>query len=297
MKRFGLVLIGTMLIASCIYAEEKKDAKTETKNEDKVMATVNGVNISESDFNEELSGIPEAYRKMVVANKGKFLDDLVLQELLSQEAKKEGMDKDPEILKSIERIKTKLLAKKLLEDKVVGATTVTDEEVKKYYDEHKAEFMEPEQIQASHILVRVKDFANEAEDKAAKEKAEGLLKKIQDGADFATVAQESSDCPSNAKGGDLGFFSKGQMVPEFEKAAFELKKGEMSGVVKTKFGYHIIKVTDKKEARQMDLNEVKDQLKEKLLREKQKTAFDDYTNNLKSKATIKINEETLTETK
>jgi peptidyl-prolyl cis-trans isomerase C len=293
MKRFGLVLIGTILITSCIYAEETKGVKTE----EKVMATVNGVNINESDFNEELSGIPEAYRKMVSANKGKFLDDLVLQELLSQEAKKQGLDKDPEIVKSIERIKTKLLAKKLIEKQIVDSAKVTDDDVKKYYDEHKSEFMDPEQLQASHILIRVKDPANEAEDKAAKEKAEELLKKVQGGGDFAAIAKESSDCPSSAKGGDLGFFSKGQMVPEFEKAAFELKKGEISGVVKTKFGYHIIKVTDKKEARQMTLDEVKDQIKDQLMREKQKTAFDDYTNNLKSKATIKINEETTSETK
>jgi peptidyl-prolyl cis-trans isomerase C len=290
MKKVVLVLTaGILLAALCIYAEEKAN--------EKVLATVNGVNITESDFNEELQSIPETYRKMVLANKNKFLDDLVLQELLSQQAKKDGLDKDPEILKSLERVKTKLLAKKVIEKQIISSVIVTDDEIKKYYDEHKAEFMEPDQVQASHILVRVQDPANEAEDKAAKEKAEGLLKKVKDGADFSEVAKENSDCPSSSKGGDLGLFSKGQMVPEFEEAVFSLKKDEVSGIVKTKFGYHIIKLTDKKEARQMSFDEVKDQLKDKILRDKQKTAFDDYTKNLRANASVTITEETSSETK
>lgn len=297
MKKLALFLVIVLCVTLGAYfikgwAEEKKEAKSE----EKVLAVVNGVNITQKDFDDEVSAIPANYRAMVNANKAKFLDDLVLQELLSQEAKKQGLDKDTEFLRSLEKIKNKLLAKALIEKEVVESTKVSEEDLKKYYDEHKSEFAVPEQVNAAHILIMVKENAADAEKKAAKEKAEGLLKKIEGGSDFAALAKENSDCPSKAKGGELGFFSKGQMVPEFEDAAFKLKPGEVSAVVQTKFGCHIIKVTDKKPAGQKELAEVKDELEQKLLRDKQKTAFDDYTKKLKDNAKITVNETAPAET-
>lgn len=298
MKRIVVVLAMVLCIPLTAYmpsakaAEEKKEAK-EVKVEEKVLAVVNGVKITEKDFNDELDSVPANYRAMINANKKKFLDDLVLQELLAQEAKKQGLDKDKELIKSLEKIKSKLLAKTVIEKQVIDATKISEDDMKKYYEDHKKDFEVPEQINASHILVKTKEGATDAENKAALEKAEGLLKKIKGGADFATLAKESSDCPSSAKGGELGLFSKGQMVPEFEEAAFKLKPGEVSGVVKTKFGYHIIKITDKKEPRTKDFNEVKGEIENRLLKEKQKAAFEEYTKKLKDSAKVTVNEDLL----
>ncbi len=126
---------------------------------------------------------------------------------------------------------------------------VSDEDAKKFYDENPRNFQQPEQVQASHILIKVDEKADDATKKAAKAKCEDLLKKVKAGGDFAALAKENSDCPSKERGGDLGMFGKGQMVKPFEDAAFALKVGDVSDIVETQFGYHIIKVMDKKEAK------------------------------------------------
>lgn len=284
MKRIILLLI-VIFISSPLYAEEKKG--------EEILANVNNVKITVTDFEKEIESLPANYKGMVNANKRKFLDDLILQELLYQEAVKKRLEKDKEIISTLERVKKKILAQKLLEKEVMELVKTSEDEIKKYYEENKKDYEMPEQVNAAHILVRVKDGASEAEDKAALEKAEGLLKKIKEGADFSTVAKENSDCPSSSKGGDLGYFSSGQMVPEFEEAAFKLKVGEVSNIVKTKFGYHIIKVLDKKESRLKELNEVRDEIEQKLTKEKQKSTFENYTEALKAKAKITVNEELL----
>ncbi|HWI40433.1 MAG TPA: peptidylprolyl isomerase, partial [Verrucomicrobiae bacterium] len=128
----------------------------------------------------------------------------------------------------------------LVAKEVMDKVKVTDEQAKKFYEENKENFKKPETVRASHILISVEQNASPEEKKKAKEKAEELLKKIKGGADFAALAKSDSACPSSQQGGDLGEFGKGQMVPAFEEAAFALKPGEVSGVVETQFGYHII---------------------------------------------------------
>lgn len=291
MKRLIFIVI-IIFVFSSLHAEEK--AKTENAAKDSsILAEVNGVKITESDFNEEINSVPASYRGMISANKNKFLDDLILQELLYQEAVKKNLDKDTDVAKALERLKKKVLAQKLLEKDVIELTKVSEEDIKKNYEENKDAYKEPEQVNAAHILVRVKEGVSEKEDKETLAKAEGLLKKIKEGADFSQLAKDNSDCPSSSKGGELGYFSRGQMVPEFEDAAFKLKVGEVSGIVKTKFGYHIIKILDKKEAKQKEFAEVKEEIEQKLTKEKQKSAFDSYTKDLKAKAKITINEELL----
>lgn len=286
MKIIIALLIIISLASPVLYAEEK----TETEN---ILAEVNGEKITLNDFEEEISGVPASYRSIISTNKRKFLDDIILQELLYQEAIKKGLEKDKDVIKNLERIKKKVLAQKLLEKEVIETTKISEDEVNKYYEEHKQDYKIPEQVNAAHILIKVKEGANEQEEKATFEKAEGLLKKIKEGADFSQLAKENSECPSSSKGGELGYFSKGQMIPEFEEVVFSLKVGEISGIVKTKFGYHIIKSLDKKESRQKELSEVKDEIEQELIKKKQKSNFENYTNDLKSKAKITINEELL----
>ena len=170
-------------------------------------------------------------------------------------------------------------------------TKITEEEMKKYYDEHKKTYVDDE-VRASHILIstvdpKTKKPVSDDKKKEAKKKAEEVYKKVKAGDDFAKLAKEYSDDKSSAvNGGDLGFFSKGQMVPEFEKAAFGMDKGEISDIVESQFGYHIIKVTDKK-YKEYTFDEVKNNIKQNLLYKK----YTEKVNELVKKAKIEKNEE------
>lgn len=174
-----------------------------------------------------------------------------------------------------------------LVDKEVGSKiVVTDADAKKFYDENIDKFKQGEMVRASHILCGVDPKATAEEKKKAKEKAEALLKEIKGGKDFAELAKKNSTCPSSKQGGDLGFFGRGQMVPAFEAAAFALKPGQISDVVETQFGYHIIKVTDKKAASTVPFSDVKDKIKDYLKNLQRQKAVGEYIEQLKGKAKI-----------
>jgi peptidyl-prolyl cis-trans isomerase D len=162
--------------------------------------------------------------------------------------------------------------------------TVTDDEIAEYYAANKDAMQEPEQIHARHILVTVKDSDSEAGRKKAKERIDKLYKEARAGANFAKLAEANSDGPSAPNGGDLGWFGKGAMVPDFEQTAFALDKGEVSEPVKTRFGWHIIKVEDKKEGTAKPLEQAKDEIKNRLAEEK----ASDKANDLLDQATDRL---------
>ena len=174
----------------------------------------------------------------------------------------------------------------LVEKEVADKIAISDKEAETFYKENLDKFKQEESVKASHILIGVDPKAGEEDKKKAREKAEGLLKKIKAGEDFAALAKEYSTCPSSAQGGDLGFFGKGQMVPPFENAAFAMKPGEVSDVVETQFGYHIIKVTEKKAAETTKFDEVKPKIKDYLKGQKLQQSVGDYINDLKGKMKI-----------
>ncbi len=145
---------------------------------------------------------------------------------------------------------------------------ITDDEVRDYYDEHESEYVQEEEVRARHILAKVPEGASEKVEQDAKKKVEGVLAQVKAGGVFAKLAEENSDCPSSSKGGDLGFFGRGQMAKPFEDAAFSLKVGEISDVIKTEFGYHIIKVEQRKEAETREFDQVADEVRTKLIDEK-----------------------------
>lgn len=193
---------------------------------------------------------------------------------------KKVISEDEEYKKSLEKIgvndeyiknqQSQDLAIKKYQKDFEDKTKISDDEAKKYYDKNKDEFYVDE-VQASHILISTTDEndkpLSDAKKKEAKKKAEEILNQIKDGGDFEKLAKENSSCPSSEKGGDLGYFGKGRMVPEFDKVAFELKEGEISEIVETQFGYHIIKLVDKKQET-TPFDEVKDSIKQKLVKEK-----------------------------
>jgi len=165
---------------------------------------------------------------------------------------------------------------------------VSEEECKKFYDQNIDKFRQDEKVRASHILCGVDAKASAEEKKKAREKAEKLRKELADGADFAKLAKENSTCPSSKQGGDLGSFGKGQMVQPFEKAAFALKPGEISDVVETRFGYHIIKVTEKTKAETLPLSAVRPKIEEYLKNQKINGAVGDLVAELRKTAKIEI---------
>lgn len=267
MKRF-VILAMALVFAFSIPANASKKGKKRTKKlKGNVVAVVNGHEITVDDYKRALATLPPQMQMVVKQDKTvreKFLDNLISKEILNIEAKKEKVRLSKEQKKKLEDFKKELLINALL-DKHLGNIKVTDKEAAKYYREHKKEFTTPAQVKASHILVKTK------------EEAEDLIKRLKKGADFAKLAQQYSlDHVSAKKGGDLGYFSKDQMVKPFADAAFSLKVGQISEPVKTRFGYHIIKVTDKKPASLQPFPLVKKQIKEKLLRQKQQKAFDAF---------------------
>ncbi len=198
--------------------------------------------------------------------------------------------KNPEFQKQI-------AFQKLLEDKALKGISVTEADAKAYYDANANQFKTPADkegtVRASHILIMAqKDKATEAEQKAALEKATKLMETLKkDPSQFEALAKSESQCPSGQNGGSLGAFGKGQMVPEFEKAVFELKEGEMAGPVKTDFGYHIIR-RDKAQGEVVEpFDKVKEQLTQFLKAQKEQKAVMDYIAGLEKSSNVKFHVE------
>ena len=168
---------------------------------------------------------------------------------------------------------------KLVEKACSGVADPTDDEVAAFYEAHKDEYVEPEQVLCQHILVK-------GTDDAALDKIKAIRERVVAGADFAEEAKKNSDCPSGQQGGSLGWFGRGMMVPEFDKAAFEMKKGEVSGIVTTQFGYHIIYKADQKGGGKQTLVDVHDQIRDLLRHEARGRAMDAYVAELREKANV-----------
>jgi peptidyl-prolyl cis-trans isomerase C len=189
----------------------------------------------------------------------------------------------PELRVQVER---RLAVQGLLDREILQKVQITAEENKAFYDNNPNYFKQPDQVRARHILIKVDPEADAAELKKARQKIEEIEARLQTGEDFSELAQELSEGPSAAKGGDLGFFDRRQMVKPFADAAFGLKPGEISGVVQTRFGYHLIKVEERKPESKMPYAEVKDRLEQSLKQQKAEKMLSAYLETLKAQATI-----------
>lgn len=281
MKKFALVLVCVVLAFSCT----KKGA--DQKGGSQVLATVGSVKITQADYEKELQGLPEYAQVMFEGEGGreKFLDEIIKKEILYQEAVKKGYDKDAEFQKKLDEFRKLTLISQLFEKEIMAKAKVSDQDVKDFYEKNKQDFATVSKIRASHILVKTEDEARK------------IAERLKKGEKFETLAQGLSIDKGTAKnGGDLGFFAKGQMVPEFENAATALKKGETSGPVKTPFGYHIIRVTDKQSGPVVDFEKVKGLIMQKLAADRQKDVFDSYISGLRKDYKIDINKDVLAKT-
>jgi len=191
-----------------------------------------------------------------------FLKEVKVSE---EEVKKYYTDNQKEFMQP-EKIKLAYLA--ITPQKLAPLQEVSEQEIENYYKTHKNNFFEPEKVKARHILVKLSPEASDQEKKEAEKKIADILSKLKKGEDFAKLAKKYSEGPSASRGGELGWFGKGEMIKPFEDEAFKLKKGEIGGPVQTQFGLHLIQVEDKKAAGYLSLEESKDAIKKILAQEK-----------------------------
>lgn len=241
--------------------------------ENKVLAVAAGNEITEKDLNAIISRYPEEQRA-ALQNEGKkkqLLEQLISFELMNKFGKEIELDKTQEYKDAIESISKEVITSMAI-NKILGDITVTDDEVKKYYEDNKEAFGQPATVSARHILVATEEEAKKAKEEIASESIS-----------FGDAAMKYSTCPSNQQGGNLGEFSKGMMVPEFEEAAFAAEIGVVTEPVKTQFGYHLIVVDAKNEASIKSFDEVKDGVLNQLLQQNQHAKYDQMLKELENK--------------
>jgi len=281
-KLFTATLCVAALVG-CQGGTSSGGATSEGKKEGKVLAEVNGGSITTGDFDRELKNLPEYLKAMADTPQGRkeMLDTMVIRELILQQASKDGLDKGTEIEEKLQDLKKRLIVESFLKKKVEVESKVSDEDMKKFYEQNKDKFKTGEQVKASHILVKTE------------KEAKDILAQLKSGGKFEELAKKNSVDSSSAKGGDLGWFGKGSMVPAFEKAALALKEGQISDVVKSDFGFHIIKLTGKRPAGIRPFEEVKEQIKGAIMPTKQQEIFQKIKDELKKTAKITIKEDVL----
>lgn len=239
---------------------------------EKILAVSAGHEITEKELNDLIANYPKE-QQMYFANpqaKSELLEQLIGFHLFSKMAEDNKIKESKEYKETIAKMELEL-ASHMAATSVLEKVTIDEAEIKAYYEANTSQFTAGEQVKAKHILVE--------EEATAKKIAE----EIAGGKSFEDAAKEYSTCPSKERGGDLGYFGAGQMVPEFEKAAFEGAAGEVIGPVKTQFGYHLILVEDKKEKKILPLEQVRAQLETTLLQQKKQTVYADTVKELENK--------------
>ena len=309
-------------------AEPKSDeaAKAEAAAAGEEIASVNGVTITRGNYDKEISRIQQQIIRSgrmpdmaQLQNLERMaVDNLINRELIWQKAKEAGYEVDEEFVQNkIKELKAAFpnetdyqaalqkmqfteedilrdlrrgtMIDKFLQEKFYQVAQVTDEEIKTFYDENQQMFQQEESVRASHILIKFDENPTEEEKKEALKQIQAVKERADKGEDFAALAGEFSDDPSaQTNAGDLGYFAKGQMVPQFEEAAFGMEPGKISGVVETQFGYHIIKVVDKKPASVAPLADVSPRIKQYVTNEKARTELEKYLSDQKKTAKIEI---------
>ena len=238
---------------------------------DKILATVNGLPITERDVDEFIAGLGQRGQAYNTPDgRRAVLNQLIGNKLFLLDARRNLLEADPEFKAELNKVKETLLAN-FAGEKALRSVTVTEDEAKQYYEENKTQFVSGETVNASHILVDNEELARK------------IYSEIESGAKtFEDAAKKYSSCPSKENGGNLGDFGRGQMVPEFDTAIFEMEIGEITkNPVKTQFGYHLIKLNSKSESATTPYSEISDRIKSHLLNEKRRKAYESKINQLK----------------
>ena len=285
-----------------------------------VVAKVNGKDITEGEIHKVLGLFkkqmgarvpPDQMEAALPRIRERIIEELVMRQIMLAEVAKQGISLSDSEFAEIKQelsaelppgttletymaetgtteteMREQMAVRKMIMAKADALAKPTDEEIQKFYDENKEGFAQGETVTASHILIKLDPTDDEAAKSAKRARIEDLRKQALEGADFAELAKANSDCPSASAGGDLGSFGKGQMVPEFEDAAFSQPTGSVGEVVETQFGYHIIKVTEHQEAKAIDFNEAKVRISDILFSQKQQDAVKEYVEGLRKQADV-----------
>jgi peptidyl-prolyl cis-trans isomerase C len=307
MKHESIVFSLTILSLTMLCGVFQTQA-AENSDEGGKVAVVNGTVISKEQFDREMIPVQEnieaSGKSLSAADlarvKQMVLEEIIRNELLYQECLKDNVEiTDEEINKKYEDIKSNnseelyksqikraLAIQRLINQKF--KPTVTDKEIRKYYDDNPDQFKQKSQVRASHILISVNPGATRAQKEAARKEIEALLARVKSGEDFAAIAKGKSQCPSSANGGDLGFFAKGETVKPFEDAAFSMKPGEISNIVETQFGYHIIKLTDKMDEKIIGFEGAKEEISKTLKKGEIRDSYNKFYTDLRNNAKVDI---------
>jgi len=282
-----LCFLAFFIFSSLSVLADEGTSTTETNPEnietnlppETILASFGEHIITLGEFNQLWEEVPEEYKLQL--DKSMVLDQMISEKLLIQEAKDMGLEEDKDILEQIKKMTEQILVQALIEKEILNKVDANEEEVLNYYEQNKDSFTEKEQVHLYNILLETE------------EEAQNVLEQLKAGADFSEIAIEKSTGPSAAQGGDLGYVSAGTIIPEIGEVVFALEVEELSGVVKSDFGFHILKITDKKPETVKAFEEVKEDIIQTLLPTKQKEAFDNLLEELKGKVEIEIDEEAL----
>lgn len=253
-------------------------AKKPSEN-DKVLAKVSNTKITLNEFKAKIAKLPSYYKTVVEKNKKRYLDEMIMEMLLYEEAVRKGLERDKEVKEVVNEAKKKVLIAKLIKNEVEDKVRISDAELRQSYEANKENFKTPPLWRASHILVST--------EKEAKE----VLNELARGADFAELAKTRSIDATASRGGDVGYFKAGQLLPEFEQECMKLKVGQTSGIIKTQFGYHIIRLTDKKEPAIESFDKIRRIIETELGKQKRRALFDQLVLKLKEKYGVEIKED------
>ena len=248
-----------------------------------VIASYDGVKFTEGDLRAELERLNRRSRRTLddPERLAQFVENHVLASLIFHEGEKRGLADDSDIERQVEDLRRRLVIQKVMQEH--QSAPVSDEDVRAYYDAHPEEFTS-DRVRASHILVK-----EEAE-------AKDIMEKLEDDPDsFGKLAEEHSiDRSNSSKGGDLGFFGRGRMVKEFEDAAFGLTEdGQISDIVRTRFGFHIIKRTGREDGTAKPFDEVKNQIRIRLINDKRRSQTEEFLAKLKKDADLSVDKQAL----
>ena len=281
------VLLGLAVCSGCEQAKDQsaKDTTATTAPAEKgeVVASYKGREITSTDLVKELERLPAPSRVYLTQpeRRKQFVENLIMNDLLFREGQQSGLEKDPEIERQVADLRKRLVVQRVMRQ-YQTPPTISDEQVRAYYDANPTLYSTT-QVAASHILVKEEETAKQ------------IRAELETNPDrFAALATEkSTDAGTAKKGGDLGLFGQGRMVPEFDKAAFSLQPGQISQPVKTRYGYHIIKVTERKEGERKPFDQVKEQIRMTLRNQRLQEQVDGHFAELKKDADMKIDEDAL----
>jgi peptidyl-prolyl cis-trans isomerase C len=247
-----------------------------------ILATVNGTDITLSQFYEAVEALPPTQQYVALQNRPEFLDSLVKRELVYQDARERQLESKPEVASLLAKLQKEVLIQALLRVVIQKAQVVDDAEAERFYMDNEERFKTPEQITASHIVLKSED------------EAKATLADLKKGKDFAALAKERSIGPRASQGGYLGTISRGEMPSEFDQVAFTLPVGALSDVVKTPFGHHIIKVTENSPPKQLGFKEVSGQIQKQLQAQRHQETVRTFLEELSKKASVEVHAERLT---